>query len=408
MKITVRSALTNKILVSLHVQPDDTIERLQHEAALLCGLEKGRHCMQLVLPKQRIRRNRHGKRIRTKNRDVETSTVEQVGWSDESDVLAVIVPEAEISVTLNRDAYTICAHRLHNFEKMHPKFQRIRELSGCSSCVVDHRDLGSGTVWNTVRFNGVPADTDIAKTATEELLSRGYLPMLCKAFSEQICVLHGEDFDSFHSLEPWMMAESWECAFDRWILSIESELDVVITDGWSWRWEYAGFVCGGHSHYMTSRMTIAGEAEAVLAAADVLKQLVTTGCSELTHPGLVSEEYILPALSCHSLCSALTTLLRESHLRHTICNSRVGVQPRLNDQPKIVLVGEPDRVRRAKAYLERQLLILCHDELQRQRLYQRYGTDAVERFGIGGRSDDFWGEDEMEEDWMQPYLYQRS
>jgi hypothetical protein len=194
------------------VQPDDTIEHLQHEAAHLCGLEKGRNCMQLVLPKQRIRRRRQHI---TKSRDVKTTTLEQVGWSDGSEVLAVIVAEAEISVTLRREEFGVRHSGLDKFENIHPKFQRICELSGCSSCVVDH-DRHYRRHWNMVRFNGVPADVDAAKIATEELLSQGHLPMLYKAFSKQNCFLNGMLFEGSLSLG------------DLWICRIESEFDVTI------------------------------------------------------------------------------------------------------------------------------------------------------------------------------------
>lgn len=218
--------------------------------------------------------------------------------------------------------------------------------------------------------------------------------MLCKAFSKQTFVPHGE---FFFKDDP--VLES------RWIDSIEAEFDVVI------------ILLYWTRKLPVWRMMIAGEAEAVLAAADVLKQLDTRCCSELTHPGQVSEEYIPPALLCRSPCLALTTWLSESQQRHTEKNWNVRLYPEFThqpqtiwgtacsqwrrSQPKIVVVGKPDGVRRAKAHLERQLQILCQHELQ----CQQYGRDAVERFGIGGGSDDFWGEVEVEEDWMKPYLY---
>lgn len=402
MQITVQSALTNEILACLHVQPDDTIEHLQHEAARLAGLEKGRHFIQLVLPKQRIRRIRQ--RI-TKDRDVKTTTVEQVGWSDESNVFAVIQAEAEISVTLKRGELEVRNHRLHRFEVMHDKVQRICELSGCSRCVVDReRDYE----WSTVRFSGVPADADAAKTATEKLLSQGCLPMLYKAFFKQTYLLQGEfaftsRYDDRHFLDHYMA--------DSWIESIEAVFHVEI--------DYIPWT--GKGKYKPGRM-IAGEAEAVLAAADVLEQLDTRCCSNLTHPGQVSEEYFPDTLLCRSPCLALAAWSSESQLRHISRNWKVGVYPFLNPC-KFVLVGEPGGVCRAKAYLERQMQILCQHELHCQRYgreaverfgyggmllaCQRYGRDAVERFGYCSRSDDFWGEDELEEDWMEPYLYKR-
>eukprot|EP00746_Dinoflagellata_sp_MGD_P163460 gnl/MRDRNA2_/MRDRNA2_91508_c0_seq1.p1 gnl/MRDRNA2_/MRDRNA2_91508_c0~~gnl/MRDRNA2_/MRDRNA2_91508_c0_seq1.p1 ORF type:complete len:381 (+),score=70.51 gnl/MRDRNA2_/MRDRNA2_91508_c0_seq1:59-1201(+) len=379
MEVTVRSALTNEILVHLHAKPEDTIEHLQDEAAHLHGLETGRYGMKFLLPDEHSHMNV----------DVKTATIEQVGWSDESDVLAVIHTLEEVSVTLEQQEtyFSRPPAGLWEFQKMRPKVERICKRSGCSSCAVE-RLIFDEACWSTIHFSGVPADAKIAEAATRELLAKGYTPMLYNAFSKRTISLQAEPFRHLGG------------AFvDGYIYDvfpqIESQFNVVLN-------------CGSfHSLHKkppeTWKITIAGEADGISAAADVLRQLESRYWHEITHPGQVSEELASPAALRCSPC--LTAWLSDQQLRHIKNNWNVRVYPPVDCLLKrtMVFVGSADDVCRAKAYVEREWQTLC----QHERLCQRLGRDAVERWGIDDRPEDFWGEEEPEEDWMQGYLYKR-
>lgn len=393
MKVTVRSALTNEILAYMHVKPEDTIEHLQDEAAYLHGLEKGRHCMKLLLPDE----NSGG----TKNWDVKTATVAQVGWSNESDVLAVIQTVEEISVTLKHEqlssSHCTCACcrpsvGLWEFRKMRPKVERICELSGCSSCAVD-RTIYDEESWSTVRFNGVPADANVAETATQELLAKGYTPMLFNDFSKRTISLQAGPFRRMQDLDGEGPRGFVDLA--RLFQQIESEFDVVLA------WD--NYIPHPSSKRKPWKIVIAGEAKGVPAAAKVLRQLESRYWHEMTHPGQVCEEFAPPAPLWGSPC--LTSWLSEQQLRHIQNNWHIRVYPPVDVllKPTMVLVGGADGVRHAKAYVERQWQTLC----QHEKLCQKLGRDAVERWGIDDRPDDFWGEEEPEDASLEAYMYKR-
>jgi len=97
-------------------------------------------------------------------------------------------------------------------------------------------------------------------------------------------------------------------------------------------------------------------------------------------------------------------MFSEQQLRHIQNNWSIVAYPPLDGlNPNFVLVGKADKVRYAKAYIEKICLNLC----QHAQLCQRLGKDAVERWGVDDRSNDFWGEEEPEDAWMELYMYRR-
>merc|ERR1712224_518434 len=93
----------------------------------------------------------------------------------------------------------------------------------------------------------------------------------------------------------------------------------------------------------------------------------------------------------------------ESELRHVQRNWRVSVHSPLRylPNPNFVIVGEPTKVRRAKAYMER-MGWAAWEHIPR---CQQLGWDAVDNWGVSDEADDFWGDEDELDDCLKPYMY---
>jgi len=141
------------------------------------------------------------------------------------------------------------------------------------------------------------------------------------------------------------------------------------------------------------KVTIAGDAANAEKAKEILNELLTVYHSEITHPGMVHEEMQVADWAYRFIIGT-----KGSELRHIQSNFRVKVHvPReYSNNSNVVVVGEPEDVQRAKAYIEKVLWNAEHKPRGR-------GAEG------GGEDDDRqqWGEDDAVDGVAAAYLIRR-
>jgi hypothetical protein len=160
--------------------------------------------------------------------------------------------------------------------------------------------------------------------------------------------------------------------------SIQADLDVSLTLEILDQSKCKGYVCTACDLQEGKvRVTLAGSADNIAKAKRVLQHLLTHCHHELTHPGVVHRDVVMPDWA-H--CEASRWGLTSSELRHIENNWGVVVFPPAASQQFSIysVVGSEQAVRGAAAYLEtiswraHQHLLRCH----------RCGREAVERLGL--------------------------
>lgn len=404
MEIEVRSALTGEILASVCVAAETTLQQLEEEAARAKGLDLGRHQLSLMLP------------------DIDafsTMTVSEVGLHDGSEVHATVISAEEVSAAVESPWPKPCHTHWECFEPLNDywrldwidsRAERIRERTGCGNCRIETQEDSyedDAEAWRAVHFFGVPAAVSQAQSAMLELAKEGYTSLLWDTFSLHHLVVRIETLRR--------LIRQGDRTLKVLFANIEQEFDVTVV------------ICLGdmgdrkkairHAIFLqelvydeeprprneTCKIKVAGSASGVPQAIGILKELFMYYCTELTHPGLVHEEVILP-FQMHR-CEMMQCF-SQGELRHIQKNWRVWVHSPLDylQNDDFVIVGEPADVLKAKAYMEK-VGIAAGEHMRR---CQRLGRDAVENWGISDEADDFWGEEREEDAWMSSYMYRRT
>merc|ERR1712238_326017 len=142
---------------------------------------------------------------------------------------------------------------------------------------------------------------------------------------------------------------------------------------------------------MLHKVTLAGSAQHVEQAKDVINHIVMYGHHEITHPGASHAELEVETWKYSFLIGK-----GGSELKHIQKNwdVKVNIPRETSVNTNVLIVGETANVERAKTYVEK---VLWNAENQ-----VRTGRDKADA------PDDGWGDEDADEPWMKDYLYKRT
>jgi len=208
-----------------------------------------------------------------------------------------------------------------------------------------------------------------AEIAVRELLDKGYTALQYDDFQEHFVAVHPSAFPDIIGKEGCVIRA----------LKDQLGVSVNIPSG-------APKDAKPEKKY---KITLAGKNADVERAKEAINNIVMYYHDPITHPGYIHEELEVPTWQLSFLIGS-----KGSELRHIQNNYKVRVYvPRpasVND--KVVIVGEQYGVERAKTYVDKLLWNAEHSTKGRDRQDQ---------------ADDGWGGEEVEEDWMKQYMYDR-
>eukprot|EP00927_Polykrikos_kofoidii_P011231 TRINITY_DN1474_c0_g1_i1.p1 TRINITY_DN1474_c0_g1~~TRINITY_DN1474_c0_g1_i1.p1 ORF type:complete len:488 (+),score=113.70 TRINITY_DN1474_c0_g1_i1:63-1526(+) len=212
-----------------------------------------------------------------------------------------------------------------------------------------------------------PADAVAnAEKAINDLKEKGYTELAFEDFSENVVSVHPKTLPDLIGKGGVIIMALKE--------QLKVEINIPKTGPPGGRW----------------KVTIAGKAQDVERAKQVINEIQTVYHSEVTHPGQVHEEIDVPAWAYAWIIGKAG-----SELRHIQNNYKVRVYiPRegVSINENVVIVGEKQDVPRASAYVQK-ILSGAADASK--------GRDRQEK------ADDGWGDEGEEEEWMKQYMYKR-
>lgn len=210
---------------------------------------------------------------------------------------------------------------------------------------------------------------EMAHMAIKELVEKGYCAMAFEDFKEEGVQMHPSSF-------PDIIGKQGVT-----IKAFKSELHVEVTIP-----EVPKNATQQNKKY---KVTLAGKADDVRKAKDVLESIRKYGYHEITHPGQTHEEMEIEAWAYKYLIGKAG-----SELRHIQNNYKVKVNiPREHSAcQNVVIVGDSIDVSRAKDYIDNLMWKAQNAPTGRQ------GQDSAI---------DPWGEEGEEEEWMKDYIYKR-
>jgi len=227
------------------------------------------------------------------------------------------------------------------------------------------------TAGGVFTISGSGPAVEQARDAIEQLINRGFCSLLYDDFSENYINVHPQYF-------PDIIGKGGVI-----IQKIKKELKVEVS-----------IPQGVEMDVKASKkykVTLAGSSKQVEEAKEVLNSIILYSHHEITHPGIVHEEMEVENF-------ALKYIIGKggSEMKHIQKNWDVKVSiPREHSaNQKVLIVGEPSNVERAKAYVERVL----------------WNAENQVRGGGRDKQDegDAWGDEEEEEPWMKDYIYRRA
>jgi len=257
----------------------------------------------------------------------------------------VTVPEARVGVVIG------------------PKGATIKLLQDKTSTKIDT----SGQDFTIV---GEHDDVLKCEAAIKEMVAKGFCSLQYDNFSENIMTIHPSCFPDLIGKQGAIVRKIKEA------LNVEVNFQDVPR---------------GSPPTKKGKVTLAGKSEDVEQAKDVINSIVQYQHHELTHPGQTHEEIDIEPWSYKYIIGKAGSELK--HIQH---NWKVKVSiPRENSSfEKVLVVGEPDQVSRAKAYIDK---VIWNAE-----------NNAKGRDKQDGTAEDPWGAEEEEEPWMKQYLYKRA
>jgi rRNA processing protein Krr1/Pno1 len=225
------------------------------------------------------------------------------------------------------------------------------------------------TAGNVFTITGSSSAVAEAEVAIKELIDKGFTQLQYDDFAENFVNVHPSYFPD--------LIGSKGCIIQK----MKSELKVEVN---------MPQVPTGAPGGKKFKVVLAGAAKQVEEAKNVINSIMMYGHHEVTHPGMVHEE-----LDVEKWQYSFIIGKGGSELKHIQKNWDVKMSiPREHSvNQKVLIVGEPSNVSRAKVYVEK---VLWNSENQ-----VRSGRDRAE----GG--DDGWGDEEDEEPWMRDYIYKR-
>jgi len=238
------------------------------------------------------------------------------------------------------------------------KIKMIQEKTGLS------RIDTTGQVFTIM---GEPKAVAQAETAIKELVEKGYCALSYDDFAENFVNVHPSCFPDLIGKQGAVVRK------------IKEELGVEVNFPETQK---------NAPPSKKYKVGLAGSAQAVEKAKNVINNIMMYSHDELTHPGVVHEELEIESWAWRYIIGTAG-----SEMKHIQNNYKVKVSiPRdhsLNQQ--VLVVGERDPVERAKAYIEKLVWNAEH---------KTTGRDKVD-------NGDVWGDEEPEEEWMKQYMYKR-
>ncbi|CAE8735274.1 unnamed protein product [Polarella glacialis] len=217
---------------------------------------------------------------------------------------------------------------------------------------------------------GPPKAVALAVMAIRELCEKGYTSLSYDDFSTAFVLVHPSMFPEIIGKQGAVIKKFKE----------ELQVEVGIP-------EIPPEAMKGTKKY---KVTLAGSNAAVEKAKAALTDIVMVYHSEMTHPGIVHEEVEVEPWQLNWVIGT-----KGSEIRHIQNNFKVKfyISGQFSENPAHVIVGEPNDVTRAKAYIEK----ILYSEAK-----------PTGRETASGKFDgDGWAAEEQHEDWMDGYIYKR-
>mmetsp|Transcript_41093 Transcript_41093/g.88679 ORF Transcript_41093/g.88679 Transcript_41093/m.88679 type:complete len:480 (+) Transcript_41093:99-1538(+) len=216
-------------------------------------------------------------------------------------------------------------------------------------------------------ITGGADDVLAAEKAINDLVSKGYCELMYEGFTENIISVNPSAFPDLIGKEGCI------------VRAIKDKLKVEIN-----------FQDVSKGSTKKGKVTLAGKTEDVEQAKQVINDIIMYQHHEITHPGWVHETVDVEEWAYRYIIGKAGSELK--HIQH---NWKVKVSiPREDSAFKSVLVvGTPDSVMRAKAYIDK--------------LVWNAENNAKGRDRQDNSAADPWGEEEEEEPWMKQYMYKR-
>lgn len=216
-------------------------------------------------------------------------------------------------------------------------------------------------------ITGEPSKVSLAEGAIRDLIDKGYTSLAFDDFQENFVQVHPSSI-------PDIIGKSGVI-----IRKMKEELGVEVS------------VPPVPKNSKTSKkykVMIAGSAEKVERAKTAINNICMYYHDETTHPGEVHEE-----IAVEDWMYSYIIGRGGSETKHIQANFVVKMYiPReFSPNQNVVIVGEPNNVARAKAYVEKVLWKAEHEPR---------GRDKVD-------DGDVWGKDDAMEPWMEQYMYKR-
>mmetsp|Transcript_50103 Transcript_50103/g.156818 ORF Transcript_50103/g.156818 Transcript_50103/m.156818 type:complete len:526 (+) Transcript_50103:57-1634(+) len=242
-----------------------------------------------------------------------------------------------------------------------PKGSKIKLIQEKTGARID-------TTGDVFTITGPPAGVSMAETAVKELVEKGYCAMEYDDFSENFVAVHPSYF-------PEIIGKGGVV-----IRKIKDELGVSVKIPEAPKNPPAG---------KKYKVILAGSNQAVEKAKDVINEIMMYYHHPVTHEGYVHEEVEVAQWAYSFIIGKAG-----SELRHIQNNYKVKMNiPREHSvNQKVVIVGEPYGVERAKVYVEK--LVWNAEHMPRGR-------------GAADQAEDTWGDEGEDEPWMKDYIYKR-
>jgi len=265
---------------------------------------------------------------------------------------------------------------------VHDRFKKVQQKTGCSACdIVANKDFSED--WKMVRFQGTPAEVELAEAAVKMFMETGSCPLFHEQHRKRKLSVSSEITSQL-----WRMYGHPYC--DGPYARMACILDVSIRSYEDKRRK-------------NSIVSVEGSASDVTEAVAALDHLFTYYHNQYVMPHADHKELALP----HGFpMDRLELLFGHHELKHIRRNWSVEVvlPSEHSRNNSIVIIGDTANRERVHAYMSTLLL----EENQHVKMCQRLGWSAVERWGLSDEAYDFWGEEPDDEPWMSQYMYRRS
>jgi polyribonucleotide nucleotidyltransferase len=222
---------------------------------------------------------------------------------------------------------------------------------------------------NLVRIEGKPDAVAQAQAAIQELIDKGFTSLSYENFKNEVIKVPSSALPDLIGKEGCI------------IKAIKEELNVEITMP-----KTSGPPGSGPKR---TQVTVAGKADNVEKAKEVVNDIVMYYHHEVTHPGWVHEELEIEEWNYKFIIGKAG-----SELRHIEKNYKVRVRIPRDETPNrnVVVVGEKRDVDRGVAYI--------HNAIAK--------ANEPRGRGAGDKAEDFWGEEDEIDPELSRYIYKRS